>query len=376
MIGVLDPQERYFINEMEDKTSSYGWNLVTDREEIARLQDQFAPLKQECFNITQAVFDSGHYKGTLFRFPLRQGTYTSHLGSVYTEDKVDSLFNSLTADNDLLLLFMKNLCEILIYDRKVAGKEELIFSLSVDATANSKMLEARSGFVKSIQSGSVIEPIHLSYIMECQSKVFRGHETNKNNKWLVQQYFECKENAKKARKDISNMKNLPWVGTAICISDIESEKITCNCGRIFCFLPLPSDKKKVTGLKFHINGYFSVDQNRRHIKWPTVEQIRSDINDPELLWNIYLVNEILPKALLHQFLTVVKIFQEPKKNIKLLYDLLPVVDDVLQPWKELVDSFYKLFVNKKICYTSSKGGQWINIESSILITCQMEHVMI
>ena len=363
MIGVLDPHKRYFINEMEDTTSSYGWNLVTDRQEIVRLQDQFAPLKQEFFNVNQAVFNSGHFKGTLFRFPLRCEANKSYLGSVYTLDKVDSLFDSLTADNDLLLLFMKNLCEILIYDRKVAGKEELIFSLSVNATTNTEMLKARSGFVKSLQSGLVTEPIHLSYIMECQSIVHRGQEVNKNNKWLIQQYVDYEQNIMKMKKQSNNMKNLPWGGTAICISDIES--LTCDCGRIFCFLPLPSESKKATGLKFHVNGYFSVDQNRRHIKWPTTELTKSQINDPELLWNIYLINEILPKALLHQFFAITQHCQQSTKKPKLFYEMLPVANNVLQPWIELVDSFYKLFVNEKICYTPSKGGQWINIESSI-----------
>ena len=368
-IGVLDPHYKYFTYEMEDTimaTSSYSWNLIKDRDEIAQLQDQFAPLKKEFFNVTQAVFDSGHFNGTLFRFPLRCKTNKNfELGNIYTVDKVYNLFDSLRADGDLLLLFMKNLCEILIYDSKVAGKEEPIFSVKIDETTNSKMIEARSEFIRSILSGSAINPIHSSYIIECQSREYRGNATNKNSKWLLQQYFDCKENAKKAKKDLKNKKNLPWVGTAICISDIESENITCDSGRIFCCLPLPSDTRKVTGLKFHINGYFSVDQNRRHIKWPTTEQKRSHITDPELLWNIYLVNEILPKALLYQFFTTVQIFQEHNKNIQLIYDMLPVANDVLQPWKELVDSFYKLFVCKKICYTPTKGGKWINIEAGV-----------
>ena len=365
MIGILDPHERYFTNEMEDKTSSYGWNLEIDREEIARLPDQFAPLKQEFFYVTQEVFNTGYFNGTLFRFPLRHETNKSYLGSVYSVDKVYSLFDSLKADGDLLLLFMKNLCEILIYDRNLVGKEEPIYSLRIDGTINSAMLEVQSGFIKSIQSGSATNPIKTSYIVECQSVVYRGCKATKNNKWLVQQYFDCEENAKKIKNNLNNKKNLPWAGTAVCIDDIESESLTCDCGRIFCFLPLPSDTKKATGLKFHVNGYFAIDQNRRHIKWPTTEQRRSDIDDPALLWNIYFVNEILPKTLLHQFFAACQIFQETTKKSKLLYDILPVVDDVLQPWKELVDSFYKLFVNEKICYTPNKGGQWINIESSI-----------
>ena len=40
-------------------------------------------------------------------------------------------------------------------------------------------------------------------------------------------------------------------------------------GHVFCFLPLPLEQKSSTGLPVHINGYFSISQNRRHLKWPT-----------------------------------------------------------------------------------------------------------
>ena len=363
IVGILDPHKRYFINEKGDFTSSYCWDLMNDHDEICELHDQFAPYKQEIFNISQKVFDSGYYKGTLFRFPLRSETKQSHLGSTYTFKKVYNLFDSIITERDLLLLFMKNLCEISIYDRSAAGIEELVFNVKIDAATNAEMLAKRNRFLEAIQSSSVSKPIETSYVVE--SSVNQRDVQNKSNKWLIQQYFDSEQNAKRVKNNSNLGKNLPWVSTAVCITDIENESLTSDSGRIFCFLPLPSDTKKATGLKFHVNGYFSVDQNRRHIKWPTMELVRSQITDPELLWNIYLVNELLPKALVLQFLAATKIFHQSSEKSKLLYNMLPIANDMLQPWKELVDAFYTLFVMENICYTPIKGGQWISIKSSV-----------
>ncbi len=52
-----------------------------------------------------------------------------------------------------------------------------------------------------------------------------------------------------------------------------------------------------TGLTFHVHGYFMLDQNRRHIKLPGAEQDWDTVDDPSLLWNQFLVSQVLPKVL-------------------------------------------------------------------------------
>ena len=65
---------------------------------------------------------------------------------------------------------------------------------------------------------------------------------------------------------------------------------------MFCFLPLPLEKKSPTGLRFHVHGNFAVDQNRRHIKWPSADRDATRLTDDALIWNHFLVNVVLPKA--------------------------------------------------------------------------------
>ena len=116
------------------------------------------------------------------------------------------------------------------------------------------------------------------------------------------------------------------------ISD-ESDESDKPGGHVFCFLPLPLEQKSSTGLPVHINGYFSISQNRRHLKWPTAGHkpqsdkvmwkkiwspgifctkycqtckfcILSVINNKRhlifdfqaLLWNQCLLKELVPKA--------------------------------------------------------------------------------
>ena len=64
----------------------------------------------------------------------------------------------------------------------------------------------------------------------------------------------------------------PWVGTAL---ELESP----GDGRIFCFLPMPIEAS--FNFPIHINGTFSLNDDRRSLKWPGVERR----NDPMTNWN-------------------------------------------------------------------------------------------
>ena len=58
-----------------------------------------------------------------------------------------------------------------------------------------------------------------------------------------------------------SLKVLPIVGVALPL-DVRGSRT----GRIFCFLPLPLEGRSPTGFNIHVNGYFAVEQNRKHLK--------------------------------------------------------------------------------------------------------------
>ena len=112
-IGFFDPHRRYFDvlvkgKSYTEKTSSYGFHLKKDKHIIARLTDQFAPFHQDLFGINNATFESGFFNGTVFRFPFRQSNSDSELSTtVYTDDKINSLIQSLVSDAHNNLLFLR-----------------------------------------------------------------------------------------------------------------------------------------------------------------------------------------------------------------------------------------------------------------------------
>ena len=70
-------------------------------------------------------------------------------------------------------------------------------------------------------------------------------------------------------KDLSY---LPSVGVAMALPSGPNRQTPDVSGRVFFVLPLPVPRKSMTGLPVHVNGFFALSQNRRHIKTPNVHQ--------------------------------------------------------------------------------------------------------
>ena len=81
-----------------------------------KVSGQFSPYKG-IFDCSDEVFSRGFYDGTLFRFPLRK-TSSELSETVYSADKVETLFESFKADSHLMLLFLQYLEEIELYVRE------------------------------------------------------------------------------------------------------------------------------------------------------------------------------------------------------------------------------------------------------------------
>jgi hypothetical protein len=59
-------------------------------------------------------------------------------------------------------------------------------------------------------------------------------------------------------------------------------------------MPLPLEGISLTGFPVHVNGYFSLSQNRRCVKWPTADLVGNKTNtDKSINWNKCLVTEVL-----------------------------------------------------------------------------------
>lgn len=241
----------------------------------------------------------GHYSGTLFRFPLR--TTPSELSqTVYSDEKVDSLFKSFCADAHLVLLFLHHLESVELYVRdKSESESRKIFQAKIGEDSLEFVREKRREFYSSITPGErMLEPVRVTYPITIEVARLSEDSTERHS-FLVTSYCCGGEVSSKFEKLLTDkeLSYLPSVGVAMAIPSKHSIPTPDIQGHVFCALPLPVQKKSLTGLPVHVNGFFSLSQNRRHIKTPNADQEDPDkLTDKSLMWNTCLLEEALPKA--------------------------------------------------------------------------------
>ena len=293
-IGFIDPHGVHFSDKRHRRTGKH-WRLNEDRAQMDEISDQFLPYKG-IFDCAEDVFSRGFYDGTLFRFPFR--TKASELSeTLYSAEKMDTLFESFEADAHMVLLFLQHLESIELYVREESESDpERIFQVRI-ADQSLKIVRAkRKEFLGKIKPGRVMtESVSVTYPVTIETVKFDSYV--KQHSFLVTNYFcggEVSMRFKRLMTD-KELNYLPTVGVAMALqtSDIK--------GHVFCFLPLPVQKRSLTGLPVHVNGFFALSQNRRYIKSPNADQEDREtcgrqLTDKSLLWNSCLLEEAIPRA--------------------------------------------------------------------------------
>ena len=274
--------------------------MKNDRHIMENIPDQFAPYKG-IFDCTDDVFSRGWYNGTLFRFPLRHRP--SELSpTLYSAEKVHTLFEGFMADAHLILLFLQHLESIELYVRgEYDDKPRKTFQVRITDESLHLVQEKRKEFHCKISTGSLLpHHVQVTYPITVETVHFsQGSETTRqSHSFLVTNYFcgqEVSSDFQTLAKDQS-LSYLPLVGVAMALPASPSEPTPEIQGHVFCVLPLPVQKTSLTGLPVHVNGFFALSQNRRYIKSPNAEQEDQELTDKSLLWNRCLLKEALPKA--------------------------------------------------------------------------------
>src|SRR6218665_1896813 len=370
-IGFLDPHEQFFHVEDNRKrypTSSYLWDLVKNKKDIQDLEDQFRPFQQELFGLTNQTFSSGYFDGTVFRFPMRmEGMHSDLCDTKYDASKVRELFRSLETDAHIMLLFLKSLECIEVYEKtsQTASPTKLM-SIKMAKNLNEEVRSKRLQFINQIEghrNGNITDPVSIIYPLNVE---FQNHLNNspiETSKWIISQYYAGKSEINTAKDISDSLGLLPWVGVALNVQENSgtSSYLSKPKGHIFCFLPLPLEETSPTGLRVHVHGYFAVDSNRRHLKWPTSDQNIDQLTDKALIWNSFLVDKLLVKALVKSALHVAN--PENRLRHDLIFDIIP--DQLTPQWKYLAEEFYKQLPNLNIFYSSVSGGQWMNSRNAV-----------
>ena len=278
-----------------DSRTGFLWRLKKQKEEMDQIPDQFHPFKG-VFDCNDGVFTQGFYNGTLFRFPLRD-IASSLSETLYSDEKMQSLFGSFIADAHFVLLFLRNLEKIKLYIReKFESEPKIIFHAKITEESLELVRRKRKEFQNQIEQGKHMqEPVAVTYPITIETQTVDGVE---KHSFLTTNYccgVDVSPDFEKLLTD-KELSYLPSVGVAMALrSDVLAPPIE---GHVFCALPLPVQKNSMTGLPVHVNGFFALNQNRHYIKTPNAdEDDRDKLTDKkQLLWNRCLMEEALPKA--------------------------------------------------------------------------------
>ena len=248
------------------------------------------------FGVSEATFraEGGHFPGTLFWFPLRQSC--SDLSStVYSEHNVEDLLASFRAEAPSLLLFLNHIQRVDILARDDHGGPQELFSVGIAPSCLPTVRSERQRFEKDITTAGNSLPQKETFCVTEVTMETRNYVTPSTDtqQWLVANYHCGQKEISSTLSALCSDPQLsyrPYVGVAMPLTNWSSFQ-----SQVFCFLPLPLDTRSPTGLPLHVHGYFALEQNRRHVKWPTADRLSHGAHlDPQSTWNCLLVAELLP----------------------------------------------------------------------------------
>ncbi|KAL3842998.1 hypothetical protein ACJMK2_020960 [Sinanodonta woodiana] len=331
------------------------------------------------FGVSREVLEIGMYNGTLFWFPLRSEASVLS-DTLYNREKVMDLFTSFRSEASSILVFLKHLTKVSLHERK-SDLNMINLQLSLEIMKNvQEVTELRKEFlmkIKSLNKSVSQNSITCRYCLSFCTKIFNGDSVVEevNTHWMVINYYKGGSMSEELRVLIQDdsFGYCPLVGLAAPVDQNHAD----FKGHVYCFLPLPQKTKSMTGLPVHVNGFFALSQNRRHIKWPSAEQDAMHLHrDKSLMWNEKLLNEVLPEA---YKILISEMVNEAEKNgnqedlVKCVYESIPRVDKVVDEWNAILPRLFRSLILGPTLMTVNRSGEknWIRCSEAFFATfCQ------
>lgn len=407
-LAFIDPHEKYFKHE-GDQTTGYRYNLQT----VRRFSHQIQPYLN-MFGCDETTFKDANYRGTLFRFPLRRKA-TKLSETLYDPKKMAELFRSFEQDAHLVLLFLKHVESVQLCSRSSGQEMVTQFKVQVTPEAREQVKLIRSQFLQKISSGKWLDkPAEVVYPLKIETLFYTNGEVAKTcyYTWVISEFYAGGDSVSQELRLLStdeNLNNIPLVGVALPLdivgprqkkrksidtevlplppdSDtkvtkkrrVEGEAQDCQDiiqdtafepeGQVFCFLPLPVTERSSTGLPVHVNGYFSISQNRRHLKWPMKGQDYK--SDKALKWNMCLLQELVPLAYLNVIMETIQWSMKNRFGLTAEH-VMAAMPDVLQVeahqnWRVILEPLYSRLFNLKVFYSPGiKEAEWASVSDCV-----------
>ena len=340
----------------------------------------------------EVPLDDDYFDGTIFRFPLRSPQANSKLTeTAYSSEKVlQNLFYSLSEEASMLLLFLKNLTNISLYNyNQKIGEPELLLDISIDPNSVLQVQTERRRCIDLAKEWQRRQNnVNRLYSLTINVKdVFEGGTPLITKSFYL--VLNCiGTNDKEINEKSEQLKVIPWVGIAAPCSfstavencemgvsgNVESLNFKLNevdwrytdpvvSGHAFCFLPMPNP----TGLPVSINGYFSIADNRCSIKWPTHDEHGkgADFN-----------KELVMKMVSYAYATIitcrcqlVSYVNTPSylsTELSDAYSIWPLLSQVKNHpiWSCLVEPVITFLTEQKVVWTAAGGGKWLKFSDA------------
>ncbi|XP_053378923.1 sacsin-like isoform X2 [Mercenaria mercenaria] len=348
------------------------------------------------FGFTEDTLTTGMFNGTMFWFPLRQ--CPSPLSyNTYQEENVLNLLQAFITESQRSLLFLKTLCSIKMFvnmqtkdgiaceqkpphsddpykelEYMNLGKDTECFKVEVNNKSND-LSEERRAFLGELQDiGNEIpdQSKHWVFDITVQTEQKSTKEDKKvaKSRWLIVNYLKGGEISEKLGQLMKD-KDLGYphiVGLAAPIDT--NNHYSSTAGHVFCYQPLPQENVCMTGLPVHVNGFFALSQNRRHVRWPDQGDTTNGQGDKKIEWNIVLRTQILPEAyerLMAELVSLCRHEENPDYLLNAVYSAVPDLSVVEEHWSDLASAVPELCKNMAVVYTKQNDGKWIRPQEAV-----------
>ena len=328
---VFDPTLQCLRKEIESEHNP-GIKINFQKHCLLNKSNQLIPYTGIC------NFDSKQrFQGTLFRFPLRFKC-SKISEDVYTERKVQLMFDTVKQNSSKLLMFLNNVKKMSFYQSK------------------------GNGFVKQFEVIAYKEKLSSSItLMTCEVSDAQSSESEtescKEEKWLIATSSQLLPTGRLEQKhgtaSVSVKFNIDEQS-----KNFHIDSITGEC---FCYLPLNIK----TGLPVHISSNFAVMTNRRGI-W---KDDNAGTGNKESDWNKMLMESVVFQA----YITLLVHLQKMQQNGSLItytfHCLWPIYLMEINPWEYLMSKFYdSILFNRQPLFYSEITNSWNHLSECNFIS--------
>ena len=262
---MFDSHASYLGDRISAEAPCMRVDLIENKDGLQLYYDQFTPYNG-LFGCNVFDLKAEGYSGTLFRFPFRcllASQKSKICATIYDRKRVVALVQSLKEQSHELLLFLKHIKKVSLYELKEG----------CNPSAALKRFSVQSTLISSARRIELIKNCSDLSDKSCLTKLHiqvHDHTKDMQSTWIVSSVIGACPSDKQRSSEANGL--LPFAEVAIKVDPFTSQEVLMpisdsKYGKVFCFLPLPS----TTSLPFHINGFFSIGKGHRNIsatdKW-------------------------------------------------------------------------------------------------------------